>query len=567
MSDPLSILIIGGYGTFGRRIVALLEDQSRLNLIVAGRSLSKAQAFCAERKASKATLVPAAFDRGGDLDGLLGMLKPNIVIDASGPFQSYGASPYRVIEACLVRSIAYLDLADSAEFAAGVAAYDAAARAKGVYVLSGVSSFPVLTAAAVRHLARDMTVIDSVRAGVAPSPYAGVGENVIRAIAAQAGGGVPVWRDGQPAIGHPLTETMRATIAPPGLIPLQNRLFSLVNVPDLLALTRLWPGIRTVWVGAGPAPEFMHRVLVGLAWLVRWRLLPSLRPLAGLMHLSTRKVRWGERRGGMFVAVTGATATGARVSRSWHLLADGDDGPFIPAMSAAVLISKVLSGQPPQPGARTALEELELADYQALFAGRAIRSGVRDDLPPNAAPLYQRLLGSAYAELPAELRQMHSVQDRFTAAGRATVERGPSLLARLVANAVGFPPAAADVPVSVQFDAAGGVETWTRRFGPKSFYSRQFAGSGRSEHLLCEQFGPLIFAMAVVVEAGRLSLVLRRWSVFGAPLPIWLGPRSTAYETSEGGKFRFHVEIGHPLTGLIVRYRGWLAPNVADAPA
>jgi len=26
-------------------------------------------------------------------------------------------------------------------------------------------------------------------------------------------------------------------------------------------------------------------------------------------------------------------------------------------------------------------------------------------------------------------------------------------------------------------------------------------------------------------------------------------------------RFRFHVEISHPLTGLIVRYRGWLEPN------
>lgn len=60
---------------------------------------------------------------------------------------------------------------------------------------------------------------------------------------------------------------------------------------------------------------------------------------------------------------------------------------------------------------------------------------------------------------------------------------------------------------------------------------------------------------------GRLSLVPRRWSAFGIPLPLWLGPRSVAHEAVEDGKFRFHVEIGHPLTGLIVRYRGWLVPG------
>lgn len=562
MSDPLSILIIGGYGTFGRRIVALLDDEPRLTLIVAGRSLDKASAFCAERKIALAKLVPAACERGGDLDALLGMLNPNLVIDASGPFQSYGAAPYRVIEACLVRGICYLDLADSAAFVAGVAAYDAAARAKGVYVLSGVSSFPVLTAAAVRHLAGDWAGIDTIRAGVAPSPYAGVGENVIRAIAAQAGGDAPMQRDGAPAVGHPLTETMRATIAPPGVIPLQNRLFSLVNVPDLLALPQLWPGVRTVWVGAGPTPESMHRVLIGLAWLVRWRLLPSLRPLAGLMHLATRKVRWGERRGGMFVAVTGRDVSGGLASRSWHLLAEGDDGPFIPAMPAAALVRKVLAGQAPQPGARAALTELELADYEALFAGKAIRHGVRDDRAA-AQPLYRRMLGDAYDDLPAEGQQMHDLHGTLTVSGRASVERGQSLLARLIAKAVGFPPPSTDGPVAVRFAVADGVETWTRTFGGKSFVSRQFAGRGHNEHLLCEQFGPLVFAMAVVVDGARLTLVQRRWSAFGLPLPLWAGPKSTAYETSEGGKFRFHVEISHPLTGLIVRYRGWLAPAQA----
>lgn len=39
---------------------------------------------------------------------------------------------------------------------------------------------------------------------------------------------------------------------------------------------------------------------------------------------------------------------------------------------------------------------------------------------------------------------------------------------------------------------------------------------------------------------------------------MWLCPRTDSYEQSEDGKFRFHVEISHPLAGLIVRYRGWL---------
>lgn len=116
------------------------------------------------------------------------------------------------------------------------------------------------------------------------------------------------------------------------------------------------------------------------------------------------------------------------------------------------------------------------------------------------------------------------------------------------------------IPVRVRFDADGGAETWIRTFGAQSFSSRQFAGQGRSKRLLCERFGPLTFAMALVAEQGKLSLVLRRWCILGLPLPMWLCPRSTSHETVRDGRFRFHVEISHPLTGLIVRYRGWLEP-------
>jgi len=176
----------------------------------------------------------------------------------------------------------------------------------------------------------------------------------------------------------------------------------------------------------------------------------------------------------------------------------------------------------------------------------------------SAAPLYARVLGATWDKLPAEIRNMHDIDLAASATGRASVERGHGVLARLVASFVGFPETTEDVPVSVRFEASNGVETWTRTFGGSSFSSRQSAGGGHSEGLLREHFGPLTFTMALVFEQGRLSLVMRRWNALGVPLPLWLGPRSSSYETTADGRFRFHVEIGHPLTGLIVRYRGWL---------
>ena len=138
MTTGLTVLIVGGYGIFGGRLVELLESEPRLTLVIAGRSLLRAEAYCASRRAAAARLIPAAFDRDGDLASQLARLRPDVLVDASGPFQGYGAAPYRVVEACIAHRIDYLDLADGADFVGGIAAFDAAARAAKVHVLSGV---------------------------------------------------------------------------------------------------------------------------------------------------------------------------------------------------------------------------------------------------------------------------------------------------------------------------------------------------------------------------------------------------------------------------------------------
>jgi hypothetical protein len=311
-------------------------------------------------------------------------------------------------------------------------------------------------------------------------------------------------------------------------------------------------------MGAGPVPEVLHRTLICLAWLVRWCLLRSLLPLARLMFVVTNQLRWGEHRGGMFVVVGGIAANGQTVKYSWHLLAEGDDGPFIPSMAIEAIVRKALDGHPPAQGARPAVNELDLADYETLFANRSIHIGTRDETVDNRVPLFARLLGDAWQKLPAAVLQMHTVSSERLTEGRCTVERGSRITSSWVASMFGFPKAADDLPVSVRFKCENGRERWTRKFGEEILSTTLRAGRGTSERLLCERVGLFDFTQALVVEGDRLRLVLRRWSIFGIPLPSWLAPRSNSYETEHDGRFRFDVEIRHPWTGLIVRYRGWL---------
>jgi hypothetical protein len=546
----MRVLIIGGYGMFGGRLVELLADEPRLTLIVAGRNIEAAQAFCAARKTA-AGLEAALFDRDSPAEAIK-KLAPDIVVDAAGPFQLYGAHPYRTVRAALAAGASWIDLADSLEFVTGISALDAEAKAAGRFVLAGASTCPVLTASVVRRLAEGMP-IETITAGIAPSPYAGLGLSVVKAIASYAGKPVRVLADGKWTTRFGLLDSKRMTVAVPGKAPLHPRRFALVEVPDLDVLARDWPNVKSVWVGAGPIPATTHRALWALASLVRWRVLPSLVPFASLLDWAARHIRWGEDRGGMFVSVSGAGRT-----RTWHLLAEGKSGPFIPSMAAEALIRKCLAGEVPARGARAAHRELELTDYEAMFARRGIVSGVRTE---GAGTPYQRVLGEAFGRLVEPVRTLHSFETIARYRGEALIKGAANPLGAIVARVFGFPRGGSDVPVDVELTRKDGIETWTRTFGGSTLESTQEAGCGRYEGLVVERFGPTRFGMAATEEDGRLGLVLRRWDLLGVPMPRWLMPRVISGEHADDGRFHFLVDISLPLLGQLVRYEGWLVPR------
>lgn len=557
----MNILILGGYGTFGGRLAHLLAEEERLTLLLAGRSLQKAKRF-SDGLPSGAQKVPVFFDRNENVASQIREIRPDIVVDAMGPFQVYGENPYRVVKACLALGVDYMDLADGSDFVKGIRQFDEEAKAKNIYVLSGVSSFPVLTAAVVRKLSHDMTCVNTIKAGIAPSPYAGVGLNVIRAITSYAGKPVSLIRDGKPDTGYALTETMRYTISPPGRLPLNNTLFSLVDVPDLKVLPEMWRELDSIWLGAGPVPESLHRMLIGLSWLVRWRILPSLLPFASLFHFVINILRWGEHRGGMFVSVEGEKQSGERIERSWHLLAESSDGPFIPSMAVQALILKSLAGKKPPAGARPATHELEVSDYEEVFQSRTIYTGQRESIADAASvTLYKRILGDAWDALPAPLARLHNITSKeLKAQGIAHVEAGKHPFARLLAALYGFPRAGEQVPVRVTFHRRDNGELWERDFVGRKFSTVQSEGRGYADKLVLEKFGPVTFWMALVLKEGKLHSITRRWSIFGVPLPLIFSPNSSVYEYADGDDFCFHVEVKHWLMGLLVRYEGKLTP-------
>jgi Domain of unknown function (DUF4166)/Saccharopine dehydrogenase NADP binding domain len=551
----VKILILGGYGVFGGRLAELLSDLNEIEILICGRNFHQATAFCAAYE-GRATVRPLKLDRK-DIAEELRAERPDLVVDASGPFQNYGDHGYGVIISCIAFGIHYLDFADAADFVFGVSRFDSEAKVAGVFVLSGVSSFPVLTAAVLRVMARMMDIL-TVEGGIAPSPYAGIGLNVMRAVVGYAGAPVKLLRNGAKTHGVGLAESMRFTIAVPGKLPLKNIHFSLVDVPDLQVIPPEHDTLRDIWMGAGPVPEVLHRVLNLLAKVRAQFSLPSLVPMSRLFYTVLNLMKFGEHRGGMFVNASGLRV-GRQVSQSWHLLAEGDDGPYIPSMAIEAIIRKLLAGEWPEAGARPGTHALELTDYDALFKGRSIYAGFRRE--DATGPLYQQLLGSAFECLPSQVQALHGASEARRWVGKADVRRGSSIFAKIIGQIAGFPSAASQVAVSVTFSPEGDGERWTRNFGGKTFSTVQERGAGKNAYLLLESFGYLSVAIALVLEGDQLFLVPRRWAFLGIPLPKAFLPGGRSFETEKDGQFCFDVEISAPLIGLIVAYKGVLQPG------
>lgn len=530
------ILVIGGYGGFGARLSRRLLA-ARHQVLVAGRSAEKAARFCAGLENAE----PVVADRAQGIGMVLARERPDLVIDAAGPFQ---ASGYTVPEACIAMRIPYLDLADGRAFVTGIGTLDRAAREAGVAVISGASSVPALSGAVARELAAGLDRVDAMEVAISASNRAVAGPAVAKAILSYVGRPLKLWRGRRWAEARGWQELRRARFEISVAKPLK-RWVALAEVPDLDLLPELLPGRPATTFRAGTELGFQVLALWLLSWPVRWGWLRSLLPFAGPLLAMQRATGWmGGARSAMQVDLRAPS-----VARRWTLIADHGCGPEIPTLAAALLAEEILGGRV-APGARDAGGLLTLAQFDALFANMAV---VHETKERNYPALYARAMGKRFAALPSAVRDMHELHGDGGAAGEGKVERGSHPLARLMGWIVRFPPSGT-YPLHVSFSEREGKERWTRQFGPHRF-SSELAGVGAG---VVERFGPLRFAFALPSDEAGLAMVLKGWKLFGVAMPLWLAPRIAAREWEEEGRFRFLVEIRAPLIGDVVRYSGWL---------
>ncbi len=171
-------------------------------------------------------------------------------------------------------------------------------------------------------------------------------------------------------------------------------------------------------------------------------------------------------------------------------------------------------------------------------------------------PMYEKLLGEAFANLPEPVRAMHSGVRR--AAGEATIVWGASLLARAICEIARMPQAGERVPAETRFEPIDNGERWVRAFNGQSFKTDLTIAHAGPEPELTERFGPLKFRLRIIAHEHGVDLIPEGVSILGLPLPRFICPEAIGLERVRDGIYHFDVTVRFPLAGDVITYSGWL---------
>jgi hypothetical protein len=538
------ILLVGATGAFGARLAQLLARWD-VDLILSARRMEPLRTLARELEGPARIETVALDRRAPDLAGLA----PWAIVDAAGPFQ---ASDLTLARAAVAVGAHYVDIADGRDFVAAFPeALGADARAAGVLAVTGASSTPALSAAALDQLTAGWRAIDTARVAISPGARAPRGRSVVAAILSYVGRPVRVFAGGgwteRPGWSGP------RRVYVPGL---GRRWASLCDTPDLDMIPDRFAVRRDGLFLAGLELSWMHLGLWLLSWPVRWGLARNLVPLAGPLRAAAGWASaFGSDRGGMVVEAAGEAADGGSRRARWSLVADAGAGPNVPVAAAAAVLRGLADGSIAARGARACVGLLDLDAIMAELAHLPIRTGalvVAQDEPV----LFRRVLGDRFDRLPPEVRRVHGGAGLQQLVGRGRARGARNLPATLGRAVLGLPRPGRypRLDVAVAPDAEG--ETWTRAFGSGAFSShlRPSREMGRFE----ERFGPLCFTFEAATDARGFRWRFVDCRVGPLPLPRLLRPRIRARAFEADGMYRFSVAVAAPLAGLLFAYAGRL---------
>ena len=365
------VVVLGGYGNFGKRIVENLAGIEGINILIAGRNLSKSSALVESLKDSaSASLNPLVIDIfADDFKEQLATLSPFLVIHTSGPFQG---QDYRVPKACIECGAHYIDLADDRRFVCDIAELDSQAKEKGVLIVSGASSVPGLSSAVVDSYQNKFSVIESINLAIAPGNKAERGLATVEAILSYTGHPFNVFKEGR---WQDVYGWMDSKVNDFGGFVGKRHLAN-VDVPDLELFPIRYSVTQQVSFQAGLEIRLLHLTMVAMAYLSKIGLVKNWAPLSKAI-VSARNIflPLGSDKGAMEVLLCGKDKDGIAKQVKWSLYAPKGNGPYIPTLSTIILARKLLNSSSKQTnqgkklaaGAKPCVGLLQLSDFSASF--------------------------------------------------------------------------------------------------------------------------------------------------------------------------------------------------------
>jgi saccharopine dehydrogenase-like NADP-dependent oxidoreductase len=336
------VVVLGGYGNFGRRIVAALANEPACTILIAGRDAKKAHALAQQLGGNT---EPWAINyRTEDLAAKLATVGAHVLIHTAGPFQ---AQDYAVARACIASECHYIDIADGREYVTHIGQLsDAAARA-GVLITSGASSLPALSSAVVDHYHSSFAAIERIEHGISAGAKP-PGIATMQGVLSYLGKPFTQWRAGAWQLVHGWQGL--ASHRFPGKVG--KRWLGCCDVPDLDLFPVRYSPVDTVVFRAGVGFTSTTWIVWLLSWLVRAGLADDIARYSESLHRVAAALEpLGSRWSGMYVQVEGRDAQGRPLIKNWTLLAGSDHGPNIPCFPVIALARKLLRGEVTERGA------------------------------------------------------------------------------------------------------------------------------------------------------------------------------------------------------------------------
>lgn len=350
------VVILGGYGSFGRLISEALISEPNAQIVVAGRNREKGMTFA---NSISVQFIQCDVD---DVNSLRQVVADAyLVINTTGPFQQ---ANYAVPRIALESNCHYIDLGDGRAYVTHVGELDKLAQIKKRFVCVGASTSPAITTALIAELQSHFSHINTIKIALSAGNKNKPGASTVKSILSYIGTPIKVWKDGrwQEAFGWGESEVLSFPL------PVGRRRVQLCDVSEL-TLVPAMVKVDSVLFKAGLELDLFNYGLTSLAWLHKvWQGFSPPLFTTGLMCFSQLFKSMGTFAGGVAVWVNGFENE-SKIEKSAAIIAP-KHGPQVAATPIILLARKILMGDVSKWGAFPCIGFLplkEIADYLEPF--------------------------------------------------------------------------------------------------------------------------------------------------------------------------------------------------------